>query len=129
METLIFKGKGKLWPTVTWKGSNLVVYYLGPEEDDVTIKETNNIDFEEFFLYLDRGGSIYVTVKPGLTPCEVGKRKEGDSIPAYSKTDYAGDLGIARLMGNTTRFGHEDANTSLRSYEQPRGGHGLLRCR
>lgn len=64
MRTLVFKSDGKLWPTVSWEGSKLVVYYLGEDEDDVTIRETNGIDFEDFFLHLDNGGSIFLTIKP-----------------------------------------------------------------
>ena len=64
MKTLIIKGKDRLWPTVTWAGSDLAIQYLGSEDDDVTIRETNALDFEEFFLHLDRGGSIFLTVKP-----------------------------------------------------------------
>ena len=30
----------------------------------MTIRETNSVDFEEFFLHLDNGGSIFLTVKP-----------------------------------------------------------------
>ncbi len=64
MKTLVIKGKDRLWPTVTWAGSDLTIQYLGSEDDDVTIRETNVIDFEEFFLHLDNGGSIFVSVKP-----------------------------------------------------------------
>jgi hypothetical protein len=64
MKTLVIKGKDRLWPTVTWAGSDLAIQYLGSEDDDVTIRETNTLDFEEFFLHLDRGGSIFLTVKP-----------------------------------------------------------------
>jgi hypothetical protein len=64
MKTLVIKSRDRLWPTVTWAGSNLSIQYLGSEDDDVTVKETNTIDFEEFFLHLDRGGSIFLTVKP-----------------------------------------------------------------
>ena len=64
MKTLVIKGKDRLWPTVTWADSNLSIQYLGSEDDDVTIRETNSIDFEEFFLHLDNGGSIFLTVKP-----------------------------------------------------------------
>jgi hypothetical protein len=64
MKTLVIKGKDRLWPTVTWTGSDLAIQYLGSEDDDVTIRETNNLDFEEFFLHLDNGGSIFLTVKP-----------------------------------------------------------------
>jgi hypothetical protein len=64
MKRLIIKGKDRMWPTVIWQGSRLVVYYLGEDESDVKVKETTGIDFEEFFLHLDKGGSIFVTVKP-----------------------------------------------------------------
>lgn len=64
MKRLIIKGKDRMWPTVIWQGSQLVVYYLGEDESDVKVKETNGIDFEEFFLHLDRGGSVFVTMKP-----------------------------------------------------------------
>ena len=53
-----------MWPTVIWQGTNLRVYYLGEKEDENHIKETNGIDFEEFFLHLDKGGSIFITIKP-----------------------------------------------------------------
>ena len=64
MKTLVIKGKDRLWPTVTWADSNLSILYLGSEDDDVTIRETNTVDFEELFLHLDRGGSIFLSVKP-----------------------------------------------------------------
>ena len=67
MKTLVIKGRDRLWPTVTWAGSNLSIQYLGSEDNDVTVKETNTIDFEEFFLHLDNGGSIFLTVKPDAT--------------------------------------------------------------
>ena len=64
MKRLIIKGKDRMWPTVIWQGSRLVVYYLGEDNGDVKVKETTGIDFEEFFLHLDKGGSIFVTMKP-----------------------------------------------------------------
>jgi len=72
MKRLIIKSKDRMWPTVIWQGTQLVVYYLGENEDDVEVKETRGIDFEEFFLHLDRGGSIFVTLKPlsGGHECE-----------------------------------------------------------
>ncbi len=63
MRRLILKEKDKLWPTVIWQNSNLLVYYLGEEADDVKVRESSEIDFEEFFLHLDRGGSIFVTMR------------------------------------------------------------------
>ena len=62
MRTLVIKGKDRLWPTVTWDGTNLIVYYLGAD-DDVSIRETKEIDFDELFLHLDRGGSIFMTMR------------------------------------------------------------------
>ena len=64
MRTLIFKNTESLWPTVTWEGSRLVVFLLGEEVDDVSIKEAKEIDIEELLLHLDRGGSIFLTMKP-----------------------------------------------------------------
>lgn len=64
LRKLIFKGKGAVWPTVTWQGTGLIVYYLGDDDDDVVIKETRGINFDEFFLHLDCGGSIFVTTQP-----------------------------------------------------------------
>ncbi len=87
MKRLIIKGKDRMWPTVIWQGSQLVVYYLGEDENDVNVKETNGIDFEEFFLHLDRGGSIFVTTKPNFTS------KPTDDMPidelATDLQDYA----------------------------------------
>ena len=67
MKTLVIKGKDRLWPTVTWTGSDLAIQYLGSEDDDVTIRETNTLDFDELFLHLDRGGSVFLTVKPPIS--------------------------------------------------------------
>ncbi len=64
MRTLVIKGKDRLWPTVTWTGTNLLLYYLGADDDDVSIRETKEIDFAELFLHLDGGGSIFMTVRP-----------------------------------------------------------------
>ena len=64
MKPMVIKGKDRLWPTVTWAGSDLAIHYLGSEDEDVTIRETNTLDFEEFFLHLDKGGSIFLSVKP-----------------------------------------------------------------
>ncbi len=64
MKRLIIKSKNRMWPTVIWQGTQLVLYYIGEDESDVEVRETRGIDFEEFFLHLDRGGSIFVTMKP-----------------------------------------------------------------
>jgi len=64
LRKLVFKGKGAIWPTVTWQGTGLIIYYLSEDDDDIVIKETRGINFDEFFLHLDCGGSIFVTTKP-----------------------------------------------------------------
>ena len=64
MKRILIKPKDKLWPTVIWQGTQLVVFYLNGDDDTVEVRETRGIDFEEFLLHLDRGGSIFVTMKP-----------------------------------------------------------------
>lgn len=64
IKRLIIKGNDRMWPTVIWPGSQLVVYSLGEDESSVKVREIREIDFEEFFLHLDNGGSIFVTMKP-----------------------------------------------------------------
>lgn len=61
---LIIKEKGRMWPTVSWRDSQLVVYYLGEEDEDVSIEETRKIDFEELILRLDQGKSVFMTMRP-----------------------------------------------------------------
>lgn len=85
MKTLVIKGKDRLWPTVTWAGSGLTIQYLGSEDDDVTIRETNTLDFEEFFLHLDRGGSIFLTVKPDASDGYDGPREDAGFRCALKK--------------------------------------------
>ena len=107
MKTLVIKGKDRLWPTVTWAGSDLAIQYLGSEDDDVTIRETNTLDFEEFFLHLDQGGSIFLTVKPQTsnderTRDETGcssSLKESHPEPAYDLKDQA--VGLSELNWET----------------------------
>jgi len=57
------KSKNSMFPTVVWQGSQLVVFYLGDDEDEVEVRETNELNFE-FFLHLDCGGSVFVTMMP-----------------------------------------------------------------
>ncbi len=81
MKTLVIKGRDRLWPTVTWADSKLSIQYLGSEDDDVTIRETNTIDFEEFFLHLDNGGSIFLTVKP-----QVNQNEKPRDVTVFSRS-------------------------------------------
>lgn len=64
MRRLVIKSRGRMWPRVTWERSQLVVYYLGVEDDDVSVEETREIDFEELLLRLDNGSSVFLTMKP-----------------------------------------------------------------
>jgi hypothetical protein len=64
LKKLVIKSKDQMWPTVTWQDTQLVVYYLGEDDDELVIKETRGIDFNEFLFHLDCGGSIFVTTKP-----------------------------------------------------------------
>jgi hypothetical protein len=105
MKTLVIKGRDRLWPTVTWAGSNLSIQYLGSEDDDVTVKETNTIDFEEFFLHLDTGGSIFLTVKPDAPSfTDYGLRKEASfrrtlrrTLPGLAETLIGYGDGLSAL--------------------------------
>ena len=47
MKRLIIKSKNRMWPTVIWQGTQLVLYYIGEDESDVEVRETRGIDFEE----------------------------------------------------------------------------------
>ena len=80
MKRLIIKAKDRLFPTVIWKRSSLVVYYLGENEEDVEVRESQEIDFDEFFLHLDRGGSVFVTIKPQSGKTDHGVFDESDEI-------------------------------------------------
>lgn len=68
MKRLTLKGKDNVWPTVIWQETSIIVYYLSEDDTKTEVRETHGIDFEEFFLHLDRGGSIFVTLKSGSEP-------------------------------------------------------------
>jgi hypothetical protein len=64
MSKIFVKGEGKLWPTVIWPKTKLVVFYLGDKPDDVEVCKTSGIDFDEVLLHIDRGGSVFITTRP-----------------------------------------------------------------
>lgn len=37
---------------------------MGEKPEDVVIRETRGIDFDEVLLHIDRGGSVFITTKP-----------------------------------------------------------------
>lgn len=61
---LIIKEKGKMWPTVVWKGSQLVVYYLDDEDEVTHVEKTRKLDFDELLLRIDTGSSVFITTQP-----------------------------------------------------------------
>ena len=81
MSKIIFKTKDKLFPSVYWQDSQIVVYYFGENVCDVEINETNGIDFDELLLHLDLGGSVFIT----------NKQSDEDLIP-IDKLDFELDL-------------------------------------
>lgn len=64
MRKYFVKAEGSLWPTVIWQGTRLVVYYMGDDPEDVQVRETRGIDFDELLLHVDRGGSVFITTQP-----------------------------------------------------------------
>ena len=64
MNRLTLTKADKMWPRVIWRKTQIVVYYLGDSVDDNKVYFTDGIDFEEFLLHLDKGGSIFVTTLP-----------------------------------------------------------------
>ena len=87
MKRLIMKSNNSLWPTVVWKGSQLLVYYLGENEEEVEVRKMREIDFEEFFLHLDKGGSVFVTLRPRPDP-QVDEGLLESEAPSELLQDY-----------------------------------------
>jgi hypothetical protein len=59
----LIKNNEKFWPTVLWQGTSIVTYYIDDLSDDVKIRESRGIDFDELLLHIDRGGSIFLTTQ------------------------------------------------------------------
>jgi hypothetical protein len=64
MTKYFIKARDKMWPTVIWQGTQLVIYYMGDDPNDVEVRETRGIDFDELLLHIDRGGSVFITTRP-----------------------------------------------------------------
>jgi len=64
MTKYFIKARDKMWPTVIWQGTQLVVYYMGDDPENVEVRETRGIDFDELLLHIDRGGSVFITTRP-----------------------------------------------------------------
>ena len=64
MSKIFVKTEGNVWPTVLWQNTELVVYFMGDDPNDVEVRSTRGIDFDEVLLHLDLGGSVFITRKP-----------------------------------------------------------------
>ena len=64
MNRLTLNKADKMWPTVIWRKTQIIVYYMGENVDDNKAYLSNGIDFDEFLLHLDKGGSVFVTTLP-----------------------------------------------------------------
>lgn len=64
MKRFVFKGGDRVLPSVMLPDSQLVIYYLGGDDESVYVEETRVIDFEELLLRIDRGDSAFITLKP-----------------------------------------------------------------
>ncbi|MBS7619152.1 hypothetical protein KEJ21_00685 [Candidatus Bathyarchaeota archaeon] len=64
MKRIVFRAEDSLFPKVMLPGSQLVFYYLGGDDETVHVEETRVIDFEELLLRIDRGESVFITLKP-----------------------------------------------------------------
>jgi hypothetical protein len=64
MTKYFIKARDKMWPTVIWQGTQLIVYYMGEDPENVEVRETRGIDFDELLLHIDRGGSVFITTRP-----------------------------------------------------------------
>jgi hypothetical protein len=77
----IIKNNDKFWPTVLWQGTSIVTYYIDDLSDDVKIRESRGIDFDELLLHIDRGGSIFLTTQP---KCKEIFESQGSDEPVLS---------------------------------------------
>ena len=68
MSKIFVKTEGHVWPTVLWQKTELVVYFMGDNPEDVEVRNTRGIDFDEVLLHLDLGGSVFITRKPIQDP-------------------------------------------------------------
>ncbi len=68
MRKMVIKEEGEFWPKVVWRDMKLIIYYIGDREEDVTIVETRKMDFENILKNLERGRSVFITMKPCKGP-------------------------------------------------------------
>lgn len=74
MRKYFTKSCDSIWPTVIWQGTQIVIYYLNPDDEINDIVETRGIDFDELLCHIDRGGSVFITTKP--VECETDEEHE-----------------------------------------------------
>ncbi len=64
MRRLVMKKEEEIWPTVILRDKKIIIYYIGKRDDDVKVEETRKMDFEKIMKKLERGKSIFITLKP-----------------------------------------------------------------
>jgi hypothetical protein len=89
-QRFIVKNLDKLWPTVLWQGTSIVTYFIDDMTEDVKIRKSKGIDFDELLTHIDRGGSIFLTNQQKDTPIldEYGEIATTDG----KKQEIAGDI-------------------------------------
>lgn len=80
MRKYFVNSEGHVWPTVIWQGTRLVVYYLGADSDDIQVRKTRGIDFDDLLLHIDRGGSVFITTQPMDEEAPAGKTEETKNL-------------------------------------------------
>lgn len=64
MSKIFVKTEENVWPTVLWQNTELFVYFMRDDPEDVEVRSTRGINFDEVLLHLDLGGSVFITRKP-----------------------------------------------------------------
>jgi hypothetical protein len=60
---MFVKNDKNLRPPAIWQKTKLLVYYMGDEPNYVSVRKTNDKDFDEVLLHIDKGGSIFITTE------------------------------------------------------------------
>ena len=84
MKKFFIKAVDRIWPTVLWQGTQIVVYFLDENDDELEVRETRGIDFDELLCHIDRGGSVFITTKPGNHETHIDEATQG-STPLSSR--------------------------------------------
>ncbi|MBS7637280.1 hypothetical protein KEJ49_00075 [Candidatus Bathyarchaeota archaeon] len=64
MRKLVIKEEGKIWPILLWSDRKFIIYYVGEREEDIIVEETRKMDFENILENLEKGKSVFITMRP-----------------------------------------------------------------